>query len=287
MTSFPPISSTPFKQKDRGDRHGLRNRHDRVAQRALMTRAILDYYLSQRRPTLQATAEHVQHIFRQENQRREAQGLSPLRIPSLNTVRQHVRQLDPTGVLVVRHRVEEARRPLRQVGKRTAGVHPPERLEIDAWHIDLAQLLALQDSRDGDAAQRERAVKKGNPRALAGEPANKLPQALCPRVPPKSGAPDQACQSVGTLEHWRTFGTPEHLICDNGAAFQSARFIAASTNLGASQELIPSGTPALHACVERFFQTASEHLLAPRSTCGRSIAIGRGDTPFGTSPSGK
>ncbi|MCW3784328.1 Mu transposase C-terminal domain-containing protein [Defluviimonas salinarum] len=301
----PPSPRTLRRWLAERDEFGLVGHLDAMAQRgnrraqyspeavALM-RSKVRGYLSRDRPTIKQIHEDVQIAFIERNEERAKKGLTPFNIPSRETVRRLVRDLDPYQVELARNGEAAARKKFRPVLNGISVTRPLERVEIDEWTVDVATLLEsteiygmLTDDEkrsiglyiDGD----EKTAPKDKPKVKRKDRWT-LTAAICCATrcivglvlsrKPNAEAAVQVLQmittnkgawadAVGALTPWDMHGTPELIVFDGGPAFKSLRFRTAAEDLGIMWEMAMNGVPENRGTIERVLRTFSTD-FAPR-----------------------
>jgi putative transposase len=258
-----------------------------TAEESCLMMAAVHGYASPQRPTKQIIFENVRLSFDRANKERISAGKTPLRTPCRETVRLAVQKLDPFETEIRRSDIETARRKFAPIGVGLSDLQRPlQRVEMDAWKIDLMTLLAssglLPHLRNEDLLWTDLDGSKGRwwlyvaicatTKCIVGMTLTRSPNAEaaveCLRMLTcdKGGWAD----AVGALSPWRMHGVPEHLVTDCGADFTSKRFIGALQDLKITGERAIAGMPHLRGSIERVFRTFGTKLL-PRLT-GRTFS---------------
>jgi len=256
-------------------------------------------YATPERPTQAIIFRNVQAAFQAANAERAEEGLSPLAVPSRETVRRAILKLDPFQVDIGRMGLEAARRKHAPVGQGLQVTRPLERVEMDEWEVDLITilsdtgLLAVLD--DKDLRSLGFLDSKGKPRKsfrmwlsvaicatsrcivgmrLSTTPTGANAVKTLEMVVRDKG---QWADAVGALSSWDMHGTPEAIVTDGGSSYKSLDFRGACADLGITAERAPGGLPQLRGTVERVFRTIGDNLM-PRLT-GRTFSnvVARGD----------
>lgn len=111
-------------------------------------------YLSPERPSIADIVDDVSRAFRAENLRRKTligqgtagegsgQPTSYLVPPSRETIRREINKLDPFEVVAARHGLDAARKKFAPVGTGMTLTRALERVEMDAWKVDLKTIMS-------------------------------------------------------------------------------------------------------------------------------------------------
>jgi len=115
---------------DRADRRG--NRARAICHTALswMMKEVCGF-MHPDRPTIMTIFNRIKASFETRNAGREAEGLPAVTVPSRETVRRAINNLDPFQVELHRKGIEAARKKFAPVGKGLSLTRPLERVEID------------------------------------------------------------------------------------------------------------------------------------------------------------
>lgn len=292
---------------DNMDRRGNRGSRFSAEENVLLMKEV-QKYLSPEKPTIKQIHEFVQLAFMKENERRQEEGLVAFSIPSRETVRRSVRDLDPYRVELARNGEAAARKKFRPVRHGISVTRPLERVEIDEWTVDVMTLLksteiygALSDEDKralglyvtGDEGTAPKTEKKGKKKDRW-----TLTAAICcatrcivGAVLSRSANSEAAVQllqmivvnkgswsdAVGALTPWDMHGTPELIVFDGGAAFKSLRFRKAAEDLGVMWEMAMNGVPENRGTIERVFKTFASDFAPRLSGHTFSSIIEKGD----------
>lgn len=267
---------------------GNRNSYFTLDESALMARIIQKEYLSLQRKSIATVFVDVQHAFREENERRNADGEVALKVPGREAVRQFIKRLDVFRVQVARYGQAEAMKRMRPVKEGIEVSRPFERVEMDEWKIDLLTILTQtglinlfsdEEKKALDLLNRTKrwwlvAAIECRTRCIVGMTLTADPKTSsalkCLRMVVSDKG--QFADAAGALSSWAIFSTPELLAVDNGSAFKSALFTSTCADLGITKLQTIAGQPSMRGRIERVFNTLAMTLL-PRLS-GRTF----GDT---------
>ncbi len=271
----------------------------------LLTKTVRNY-LSPEEPTIASIVEDVKNAFRAENQRRkelterELNGERPgsetsyLALPSRETIRREIKKLDPFEVVAVRKGLDAARKKFAPVGKGLVVTRPLERVEMDAWKVDLKTIMAtcgiwsiLTDEEkaafgleDGKKTRwyLTAAICTTTRCILAmklsrAESSRSAVQAIDMIVRDKGLWTD----AVGTLTPWSMSGTPELIVTDAGSGFTDFDTRAAATDLGINIISGPAGMPEFRGTIERMFGTLASSFISRFTGRTFSNTVVKGD----------
>ena len=115
---------------------GNRTSYFSAEEKELLMRTVYASYLSLNRPSQKTTADDVKVAFHKENMKRKALGLTSLRVPSRQGVRNAIHSIDKFQVVLKRKGLEEAVKIFRPVSSGLQVYRPYERVEMDEWKID-------------------------------------------------------------------------------------------------------------------------------------------------------
>ncbi|SIO39444.1 putative transposase [Rhodovulum sp. ES.010] len=256
-------------------------------------------YATPERPTQAMIFRNVQAAFEVANAERAKEGLSPLAVPSRETVRRSILKLDPFHVDIGRMGLEAARRKHAPVGQGLQLTRPLERVEMDEWEVDLITIMSdtglLAHLDDEELRSLGFLDSKGKPRktfrmwlsvaicaasrCIVGMRLSTTPTAANAVKTLEMVVRDkgQWADAVDALSSWDMHGTPETIVTDGGSSYKSLDFRGACADLGITAERAPGGLPQLRGTVERVFRTIGDTLI-PRLT-GRTFSnvVARGD----------
>lgn len=252
----------------------------------LLAEVVRDEYTAQQRKTQAAVVKDVKIRFAAENERREAEGLPKLKVPGRDAVRGFIQRLDCFRVLIQRRGEEHAMKNMRAVKDGVQVSRPFERVEMDEHKIDLITILAQSGLLALFSEAELEMLGLNDPKkrwwlVLAIDCRTRCILGMVLTCDPRSSAAlkclrmvvsdkGQFADNVGALAPWSIFGTPEMLVTDNGAAFKSALFTSACTDLGIHAMQAIGGMPAMRGIGERVFGTISTDLMSRLS--GRTFS---------------
>jgi len=276
-------------------KRGNRNSYFSPDERSLLMSTVRSSFLSLNRPSQVNTFADVKLAFRDKNLEREAQGLTPFRIPSREAVRQAIKGLDPFEVTLKRKGHAAAVKMFKPVGRGLEVSRPFERVEMDEWRIDLLSIMAdaglkslfTREELDDLGLNNElarwwvTAAIDCRTRCIVGMKLTYNPKVCAAIDCLKTITSDKSewADAVGAVSGWHMAGTPEVLVTDNGSAFKAGIFTDACANLGITHERSIAGLPSMRGTIERVFRTAGSGLL--HRLHGRTFAsvVERGDHP--------
>lgn len=243
-------------------------------------------YLSPDKPTIAKIVEDVEMAFAAENLVREADGKSPLKRPSRETIRREINDLGLFECTVAREGLEKARMKFAPVGQGLDVTRPLERVEMDEWMVDLRTLVAGADLKellddetckalglddeDDEKGKKVKKVRMWLTVAICTTTRCILAMKLSPTPSARSAIQtidmitrDKGvwADAVGALSPWNMSGTPEQIVTDCGSAFDNYDTRAAASDLGIDIMNAAGGIPELRARIERLFGTMSCGLM--------------------------
>ncbi|MFG6569917.1 integrase [Sulfitobacter sp. 1A13679] len=278
----------------------ISNRGNRISyfnaeERALLMRTVKESYLSLNGPWKATTVDDVKIAFRDENRKREEQGLSALRVPSREAVRNAINGLDKFQVVLARKGHAEAVKLFKPVSGGLQVDRPFQRVEIDEWSIDLITHLA--DSGLLSLFTKEELNDLGldnktgrwwitaaidcRTRCIVGMKLTLNPTTCASLECLRMTTSDKGswADAVGAVSGWHMAATPETLVSDNGPAFKAFKFTEACNDLKITHELSIAGMPSMRGTIERVFRTAAMNLLPRLNGRTFSSVLERGDHP--------
>ncbi|WP_172982818.1 Mu transposase C-terminal domain-containing protein [Roseovarius bejariae] len=274
---------------------GNRTSPFRPEEQALLTDIVNGSYLTPERKSIKATVADVKRGFQAENERRDQEGLSPLRVPGRDAVRRTIKKLDRLTVLIARFGREEAMKKLRPVGKGLEVSRPGERVEMDEWCIDLLSIIRSAKLETVFGEEHLKALGLDGEKArwwlvaaidcrtriclgmkLTRNPSGSAARECLRMVVSDKG---QWSDSVRACCAWSHAVVPEVLATDNGPGFKSRIFQNACLDLQMVFLRTIGGIPGMRGAIERLFHTAALGLM-PRLV-GRTFSNPRerGDYP--------
>lgn len=261
---------------DAKSRSGNRTRRIGVEELALIG-PIVNGYADRSRPSQNTIWNRVEGAFELANKARESEGLTPLVLPSRETIRQEILRLDEYHTYIARMGQAAARKRFAPVGKGMQVTRPLERVEIDEWTIDLVSFLAQTGILDHftEEEKKELGLNKKKIRwfvTVAICAATRCIVAMrLSRTPTKNSAVQTLemitqdkgvwADTFGAISPWHMSGVPELVVTDNGSAFISVAMRTAMQDLGIRAERCPTGFPEMRARIERLFGTMSTSLM--------------------------
>jgi putative transposase len=259
-------------------RSGNRTSYFRPEEEKLLMATIQSSYLTPERKSQATTVEDVKRVFLKENQLREAANFSPLRIPGRDAVRTRIKNLDRLVVMIERYGRDEAMKRLKPVGKGLEVDRPLQRVESDEWQLDLLSIMSIArfDAEFGPEFLETLGLDNSRARwwlvvaidvrtrVILGMKLTRNPKASaaieCLRMATRDKG--QWADAVGALSPWPYGGAMEEIFTDNGAGFKATSFTEACNDLGITLVRTIAGQPSMRGTVERFFQAASNKLMA-------------------------
>lgn len=273
--------------------NGSRSRRIGPNELALMSKTVQNF-LTMEQPTVAQVVEDVRDAFIAENRLRKNEGKPLLIMPSRETIRHAVRNLDPFEVDIARFGLDEARKRNAPVGKGLELTRPLERVEMDEWKVDLLSLMAqnglwsvLSDEEKASLGYEEGKKPRwyltvaicATTRCILGMKLSRTPSARSAMQTIDMVVRDKGvlADAVGALSPWNMSGTPELIVADCGSAFIDFDTRAGATDLGIHIDAGPAGMPELRARIERMFGTMSTKLISRFSGRTFSNTIQKGD----------
>ncbi|MEP2470056.1 MAG: DDE-type integrase/transposase/recombinase [Paracoccaceae bacterium] len=274
---------------------GNRTSYFSAEEKELLMRTVYASYLSLNRPSQKTTADDVKVAFHKENMKRNAQGLTPLRVPSRQAVRNAIRSIDKFQVVLKRKGLEEAVKIFRPVSSGLQVCRPYERVEMDEWKIDLITIMAASGLMSLFTKEELQLVGLDNSsgrwwitvsidcrtRCVLGMKLTLNPTSCAALDCLRMTTSDKGvwADAVGAVSGWHMAATPETLVTDNGSAFKALNFSAACSDLGITHERSIAGLPSMRGTVERLFRTASMNLLPRLNGRTFSSVLEKGSHP--------
>ena len=251
-------------------------------------------YLSDQKPTIQQIHRNVKMAFREENIRREAEGLPHLNVPSRETVRKEIKKLNRFHVDLAREGKQRALQKHAPIGQGLRLTRLLERVEMDEWKIDLMSLLSAAGLTEYLTEEEKQAIGLDDVKArwwisvaicctsrcvlalrLMREPSVASALATIEMAVSDKGIFTDA---VAARTPWNIFGGIEHLVTDCGPAFRSKEFAVAMSDLGINRfELAIAGVPQLRHSIERLFDTFATQLMPLLRGRTFSDVVSKGD----------
>ena len=279
---------------DRWWRSGNRGGYFTFEERQLLV-ACASEYCSIQRPTKVEIFNRTKIRFKAVNAERAEQGLTPLRIPSREAVRQEINRLDPFEVAVARMGRDWAMRKFAPVGKGLDVTRPLERVEIDEFKIDLIALCIAMRRRgfftdDEWLALGLDGKKKRWWLSIAIDCASRcVLAARMSRKPTTEGAlatlemamidKTEWSAAARTRSRWSQHGGIETVATDCGGPYLTDAFEAAAEDCGIALLRTVAAMPAQRGRNERFFRTLITKLLSVLPGRCFSNVVERDDHP--------
>lgn len=273
-------------------RSGRKSRQIGLEELALIG-PIVDGYADPSRPSQKTIFDRVECAFEEANAARSERGLTPLVMPSRETIRQEIKRLDPYHTYRVRHGENAARKKFAPVGKGVQVTRPLERVEVDEWTIDLVSFFAQtgvlehlteeEKEKFGLNAEKIRwivtvaicaATRCILAMRLSRTASNRSATQTLEMITRDKGI---WADAFGARSPWNMAGVPELVVTDNGSAFISVEMRAAMQDLGIRAERTPTGLPELRSRIERLFRTMSTSLMPLLSGRKFSDVVSKGD----------
>jgi putative transposase len=277
---------------DKRNERGSRKRRLSPDELLILSREVRKFVGTQKL-TKEAIFQNVETAFRLENDRRDAENLSPLQAPSRETVRQEINRLDPFLVMCGREGLAKAKAKFAPLRRGLEVTRPLERVEIDDYDLDLMSFFAISGVLEyfSQEALDALGLTGGKGRWCLSAAiccATKCIVGMCITRNPSSQSALKTIEmttrdkgvwadAVGALSPWNQYGTIGLLVADNGSAFVAANTKAAMKDLGIAYINPPKGPKELRGTIERVFGTMAQGLL-PRLT-GRTFSdiVEKGD----------
>jgi putative transposase len=267
---------------DRANQRGGGRHQIDVDALALMSSVVLRY-ISDQKPSKENIYEDVLRAFKEENAQRaekREQNNAPfpvdLRAPSRETVRRAINNLDQFHCTLVRDGLEEAQKQFRPVGRGLELTRPLQRVEMDAWTVDLMTIMATSGLMSflSEEDKARLGLDKGKGRWL-------LTVAICATTrcivgmrlvahghdrkrgrDPRNVTRDKGvwADAVGALSAWHQRGTPELLVMDCAKSFISydLRLAVKISHSGRTRTRRRCLSPTLHRAPVRHCRHASD-----------------------------
>lgn len=276
-------------------KRGNRSSYFSPEERSLLMQAVKGSYLSLNRPSQMNTYQDVRAAFFAENNRREDQGLTAMKVPSREAVRTAINNLDKFEVVLNREGFQQAQKLYRPVVGGLSVDRPYERIEIDEWHVDLitymadAGLLGMFTKEEladlGLDNEKERWWFTGaidcRTRCIVGMSFTRNPKTSSALDCLQMSMQDKQnwADKVGAVSGWHMSATPESVVTDNGPAFKAGAFTDSCAELGIILERTIAGAPGMRGTVEKVFKSVSTGLLNRLNGRTFSSVLERGDHP--------
>ncbi len=269
---------------DKSSQRGNRSRRLSLEELALMS-SVVRTFASEQKPTKEQIFWDVRRAFMAENDKREADGRPALLIPSRETIRRAINDLDPFHCTIAREGLEAAQQKFRPVGQGQELTRPLQKVEMDVWTADIMTIMATSGlMRILTPEDRERlGLDRGKgrwlvtvaicatTRCIVGMKLSRTATTASALATLEMITRDKGAwaDAVGALSPWHQCGTPEEIVMDCGKNFIPYDFRAVCHDLGIRVEHAPAGIAYLRPFIERLFGTVATHLM-PRLT-GRTF----------------
>jgi len=269
---------------------GNRKRRLSVAALEIVAKHV-ETYATIQRPTIKEIVRKCRRAFKAENERRGKDGISPLPIPSGRTIHRRIKGLDPYVTYARRYGAEAANRKFALIEEGTQSTYPMERVEIDAWNVDLLTLVDAIGATDFlSSSERERigtmrlwlyVALDCATRCVVGmhlcdgETVDDAIKALYLVTRDKT----KMAVAAGAESSWHQGGSFGTVVTDQGSAFLDDRFRSTVLDFRGVIGTPPAGVPRLRGRVERIFRTFSIMLMPKLSGRTYSNPKDRGDYP--------
>ena len=237
-------------------------------------------FKSEKKPRVETLYKDLEIELNKKNETRRLQGLRCFPLPSIRALRLRIKALPAFEVYASRNGLDAARRYFNLVKTPAEVSRPGERIEMDAWTINLQKIL-IDLGLWAKLTQNERKAFTGRRQAcVAIDVATRCILGL--RIAPTDNS-DLARQTlqmvtsdksrfagaVDARSPWDMRCTPDLVVTDGGPSFISDLFLATVADLESERDVAKSKMPHLRGTIERFFRTGDINLL-PRFT-GRSF----------------
>lgn len=241
------------------------NRSDKVPQTRvseIIDEVIAGYYLTTKRPSVQAVYEAIVLRIDDEN-RSKAEDDEHLRLPAQTTVYNRIGKKDPYDVAKARYGSAYADQKFNVVGAGPRTNRPLERVELDHTKIDL--FVVDDESRLPIGRPWFTSIIDRYTRAITGfylsfNPPSYLSIMHCLRhsVMPKT----YLREKYPTIQNtWDMYGIPELLVTDNGKEMLSTSLEDACLQIGTKVQFAPIKLPWYKGTKERFFKSLNTQFL--------------------------
>lgn len=251
---------------------GNRERRLSVAASEIVAKHV-ETYASIQRPTIKEIVIKCRRAFKVENERRGKAGKSPLPIPSGRTIHRRIKRLDPYVTYARRYGAEAANRKFALIEGGTKSTYPMERVEVDAWNVDLLTLVDSIGATDFlSSSERERigtmrlwlyVALDCATRCVVGmhlcdgESVEDAIKALSLVTRDKT----KVALVAGAESSWHQGGSIGTVVTDQGSAFLDDRFRSTVLDFRGVIGTPPAGVPRLRGRVERIFRSFGTQLM--------------------------
>lgn len=227
--------------------------------------------------------------FLEENARREAEGLRPLRIYSRRTIDRRIDRLDPFMVACHLHGVDAARKAFATYGDGMPKSFPMQRIEIDEWTVEVITFFGQLGITKRLPERLRRALPKGRRTiCVAIDTATRCVVGLVLCANPSATEAirllrmivqdrSEIAKEIGATSDWTFHGGLGVVATDTGSAFQSDEFQTAVHALHERMEFGPVRVPEMRGTMERLFGTLEGSLMPRLSGRTFSNPVEKGD----------
>ena len=229
-------------------------------------------YLDRNRPTKIGLYGHMKGEFKQRNLERVANELPPLSIPSFSTFDRAVKKLPQSEVVLARQGPSQARRKHKLAGRHEVAIAAGDRLQTDNWRAHLATLKLPSEFWDGMPLEWRNKLAKTRLNicatvCVASKVVLGVRLSMDPNAETSLRTLEMACRdkteiarAAGCRSEWGHALTPVGVSTDAGTEFDEV-FRGAVRDLGALNEVGPTGHPDVRPVIERFFRTCDVVLM--------------------------
>lgn len=261
------------KVANRGNRHSIFSAEEHRLRADVVDK---EYMTLQRKP-IKLVHQDMKRAFKEENERRAEDGFGPLKCPSRETVRLHIKKLDKFRVRIARYGQKEAMKYFRASKTGLESLRPFERVEMDEVKLDLFTIMAKCKFFDLFSMEELEALGLLDKRkrwwlvcaidcrtrcivgmTLTADPTSSAALKCLRMVVSDKG---QFADAVQAYAPWDIYGTPEVLAVDNGGALKSAAMSNACADLGITKIQTIAGEPSMRGTIERVFHTLNTTLM--------------------------
>ncbi|WP_421702754.1 Mu transposase C-terminal domain-containing protein [Aliiroseovarius sp.] len=256
----------------------------------LLNQCIWDY-MAEGRATVAKVVRDTRDRFKEENERRQSDGLHELDIPSASEINRRINRFGKFQRKAARYGAAAARREMGFYENGLAISHPLQWVQMDEWKVDVYSLLDDAGLLDGVPDDELVEYEVGRrwiylaidvaTRCILGFRIAKAPSAVDAISTLSLITMDKTplAEAAGCESGWHFFGGVGSLSTDTGSAFIADDYRMAVTDLGCNRVAPLAGFPELRGHVERVFGTFASQLM-PELT-GRSFSNPqeRGDYP--------
>ena len=260
------------------------------AEEGFLKELLLDF-LDPRQPTPRSITKQTREAFKKRNREREAEGKSPLKIPSDSTIYRRIIDLDQFNVMAHRRGPGEAKRIMAIFENGIFADYPMERVEMDEWEVDVLTLfkkIGVVDKLDPKDAAKLNIGRRWicvaidcATRCIVGFKISEKPSGAETLDTLASLLRDKSdiARALGCEHLWNQYGRPDTLYTDMGTSLANQTVSAALADLKIQYLAPPAGVPKLRARIERLFGTFAIQLMELLPGRVFSNPAQRGDYP--------